>query len=1048
MKSPIYKTLTQALTGETDYDIKVSGETIHSGRAKSYININNQCETFLNCDLNNIDTVENEVVSNSDAYKEFTVQTPNGSDVYGLLYDWSYDSDWTGQTKHNMSDPVNGHLDARMKMMSSIFDTAQTEIEWVIEYQPVLVCEPKHLERFPLSGGSQTINITSNGGWSVSAPEWVTVSPSAGSGSRLIVTTSAVSFTVGNNLEDDRYGDIYIIGDGVTAHTEVYQIGTPETISISSSGSTVGSASTTITINITATRPWTVNNPLSWVSVSPTTGRTTNVTLNVETNEGDARNGVITFSTPHCAVTYTIAQSERPEVISISPSSVAVGYQPTSITATVSATRPWTVNNSLDWVTVSPVSGSANNTTVTFNISENSGLARSGSITFNTPHSSATYSISQESQVIYNKIFYTSTDGNVVTPNLTYFPVTIVSNTYDAITGGCITFGENISYIGMYSFSGKPLRTISFQSGLTTICEDAFGGCTGLTQVILPDGLTNIESYAFNGCELLTEITIPNSVTIIEDGSFVNCNSLTGITIGNCVTSIGRNILGRCASLRSIIVSNNNTTFDSRNNCNAIINTSSNTLISGCRTTIIPSSVTSIGQYAFNDCVTLSSISIPNSVTSIGYEAFNYCVILSGITIPDSVASIGDDAYYQCHQMTSVSIGSGVTNIGKSAFYHCSALTSITCKANTPPELGNWAFDDTNNCPIYVPSGSVSTYKSAWSAYADRIQAIPSQPSNEIYYTTTDGNVLNPTYSGIEVFGANITSNTYTDKGVIAFDGNVTIVGQNAFNGCITLASVLLPDTVATIGNSAFYYCSAMTSVSLGSGVTSIGDGAFIFCYSFTGITIPDGVTSIGNGAFQNCEAMTNVYLSSGITSINNNVFGNCHLLTGITIPNSVTSIGAGAFSNCTFLTGITIPSGVTSIGNRAFNGCNFTSITIPDSVISIGESAFYYCNKLTDVTIGNSVTSIGQYAFQYCHSLTGITIPDSMTYIGYQAFYSCRSLREIICISITPPELGYSVFNNTNNCPIYVPSASVNTYKTATNWSNYSSRIQAIPTS
>ena len=153
-----------------------------------------------------------------------------------------------------------------------------------------------------------------------------------------------------------------------------------------------------------------------------------------------------------------------------------------------------------------------------------------------------------------------------------------------------------------------------------------------------------------------------------------------------------------------------------------------------------------------------------------------------------------------------------------------------------------------------------------------------------------------------------------------------------------------------------------------------------------------------------------------------NRAFKNCSGLTSITIPNSVTSIGDYAFFRCSGLTSVSIGSGVISIGRSAFYGCSITDITIPDGVRSIGDSAFHDCRSLTSITIPDSVTSIGEYAFRSCSDLISVTAK-----------------------ATTPPTMGTQVFNDTNNCPIYVPSASVNAYKTAANWSTYASRIQAI---
>ena len=197
--------------------------------------------------------------------------------------------------------------------------------------------------------------------------------------------------------------------------------------------------------------------------------------------------------------------------------------------------------------------------------------------------------------------------------------------------------------------------------------------------------------------------------------------------------------------------------------------------------------------------------------------------------------------------------------------------------------------------------------------------------------------------------------------------------------------------------------------------------------YQYTAMTsaeIGNCVTSIDNEAFRFCSGLTSCTIGSGITSIGTSAFDYCTRLTSIVIPDSVTTIGNWAFQNCYSLTSCTIGSGATSIGDSAFQQCSgITSIDIPNSVTSIGGAAFLNCFSLTSITIGNSVTSIGDAAFQSCYSLTSIT-----------------------CLATTPPTSGFSLFYNTNNCPIYVPSGSVNAYKAASGWSNYASRIQAIP--
>jgi hypothetical protein len=330
----------------------------------------------------------------------------------------------------------------------------------------------------------------------------------------------------------------------------------------------------------------------------------------------------------------------------------------------------------------------------------------------------------------------------------------------------------------------------------------------------------------------------------------------------------------------------------------------------------IPSSVTTIGNTAFNNCSGLTSVTIPNSVTTLGIQAFEGCILLTSVTIPSSVTTIGDRAFNRCSGLTSITIQNSI--IGAYMFYDCSGLTSVTIPSSVTT-VGTEAF---RNC-----TGLTS------------ITIQNSTMGNNMFRSCTS-----------------LTS--------VTIPSSVTNMGQNGFISCTGLTSILIQNS--TIGQSMFNMCTGLTSVTIPSSVTSIGPNAFRFCTSLTSVTIQN--STMGGGMFEGCTALTSVTIPSSVTDPGNFAFQNCTGLTSVTIQNS--RIAANMFQGCSFLTSITIPSSVTIMGNTIFLNCiRLSSVTIQNTFITQGM--FTGCIALRSVTIPSTVTTIGSNAFSGISNLT-----------------------------------------------------------------------------
>ena len=442
--------------------------------------------------------------------------------------------------------------------------------------------------------------------------------------------------------------------------------------------------------------------------------------------------------------------------------------------------------------------------------------------------------------------------------------------------------GRRVTSIGEGAFECcTSLTSIAIPDSVTSIGGYAFEWCTSLTSIAIPDSVTSIGNCAFEWCKSLTSITIPDSVTEIYDHTFTSCESLTNITIPDSVTSIGNMAFERCKSLTSITIPDSVTkigigAFSDCTSLTAINVASENSnyvfvngvLYNKDKTTIIcypagkkgnnykmPDGVTSIGDYAFYGCTSLTSITISDSVTSIGDSAFGGCTSLTSITIPNSVTSIGNNAFERCKSLTSITIPDSVTQIDYYAFEGCTSLTSIT-----------------------IPDGVIKIANNTFSGCTSLATiTIPNSVTQIDYYA----------FEGC----TSLTSITIPD--------GVTSIGNGAFEGCTSLTSITIPNSVTQIEYRAFAGCTSLTSITIPDSVTQIDYYAFEGCTSLTSVTIPDGVTKIDNNTFSGCTSLATITIPNSVTQIEYRAFEGCTSLTSVTIPDSVTSIGWCAFYDC-----------------------------------------------------------------------------------------------------------------------------------------------------
>lgn len=447
--------------------------------------------------------------------------------------------------------------------------------------------------------------------------------------------------------------------------------------------------------------------------------------------------------------------------------------------------------------------------------------------------------------------------GDVVIPEEveydgeTYSVISISERAFTTCSGlTSVIIPNSITSIGDYAFSGcHGLKKVSIPNTVSSIGINAFSACLTLETINIPNSLTTIKSETFNQCTCITSIVIPNSVKYIEEKAFYGCSGLTSIEIPSSVVNIEQNAFLGCYNMETVTINSNyilSKNYESQKAFKSIFGSQVINYILG-------DAVKVIGDYVFQNCSNLTSITIPNSVVRIGKNIFEGCTGLTNISIPDGITFIGNSAFENCSGLTFVSIPNSVKGIGSEVFKGCDNLASIIIPENVT-KINSGTF---SGC-FRLTSVTIPKSVTVIGAYA--------------FFECKE-------LASIEIPDA------------------ISTIENSTFSGCTSLTSVVIPSSVKSIGWAAFSNCTKLKTIIIPNSVTTMESWAFSGCTSLESIVVPNTLTLIPYSAFYNCKSLSNIELPNKLENIEQNAFEGCENLTSIVFPSSVKKIGWKAFN-------------------------------------------------------------------------------------------------------------------------------------------------------
>ena len=632
-----------------------------------------------------------------------------------------------------------------------------------------------------------------------------------------------------------------------------------------------------------------------------------------------------------------------------------------------------------------------------------------------------------------------------------YIPASLRNVT---VTGGNILFGAFCNC--------SMLTSITIPDSVTSIGGSAFRGCSGLTSVTIPDSVTSIGSFAFNGCTELATVYNYSGLNIVagsaENGyvAYYADNVYTdppaetdpgteqpdeperpgegGVASDYTFSYDGESavLTGYTGTATDLILPDSFVAENGELVTEYFIGNSAFENCTSLTSVIISDSVVGIGERAFANCEMLNSIIISVGLTNISPTAFNGCHSVANVSIPaaaipyipksnlTTVIITGGDfipsnAFLNCENITEVVIDDAIMSIGASAFDGCTSIVKATVPAlaisliphtslkeliiTSGESIQAGAFELNGLEKVSIPSSITYIGEGAFYASSNALDVYVEDLAAWCNIAFADYDA-NPLSTGGKLY---VGEQQVTD---LVIPGEVTAISPYAFVEGM-FSSIYISDSVAYIGDWAFSGCSQLAYISFGNDVESIGRYAFQNCENLTNVTLPDSIITIGNNAFVGCSNLACVTIGAGVKEIGVGAFSNVPKLEEISVVEQNTqfrsSVGILYNKNSTELIRYApgkrqmtyfIPDGVTHIAEYAFEGCTeLTDIFVPESITSIDQEAFAGCESLRWIALPEALESINAFAFADCNEMTNIDLPDSLTYIGNNAFDGCAAL-------------------------------------------------------